>query len=75
MNAFYRISKGSIDELFGSPIDLDDFEVLDLHASYRLFNNLELFARIENALEEDYQEILDFVAPDLMSYIGIRLHF
>ena len=75
INAFYRISKESVDELFGSPINLDDFEVLDISAAYRLSANVELFARLENTLDEEYREILDFNAPDRASYIGIRLSF
>ena len=75
INGFYRASRDSIDEQFGTPIDLDDFEVVDVSASYRLSANVEVFARLENALNEDYQEILDFIAPERASYIGIRLNF
>ncbi|NKB35141.1 MAG: TonB-dependent receptor [Pseudomonadales bacterium] len=75
ISTFYRISRDSIDEQFGTPVELDDFEVLDISASYRVSTNVELFARLENAFDEDYQEILDFIAPDRASYIGIRLNF
>ena len=75
LSAFYRVSHDSVDEQFGSPIDLDDFEVLDISASYRVSENILLYARLENVLDETYQEVLDFISPDRASYIGIRLNF
>lgn len=75
VNAFYRTSRDSVDELFGAPVELDDFDVLDLTASYRISENFEIYGRIENALDERYQEILDFISPDRASYVGLRLNF
>lgn len=75
INAFYRISSDAIDEQFGSPVSLDDFEVLDFSASYKLSEQFEIYARIENALDDRYQEVADFVSPDRASYVGIRLNF
>ncbi|MDG2251137.1 MAG: TonB-dependent receptor [Gammaproteobacteria bacterium] len=75
LSAFYRVSRDSVDEQFGSRVDLDDFEVLDISASYRISENISLYARLENALDETYQEVLDFISPDRASYIGIRLNF
>ena len=77
LNAFYRISKDAVDAFFGSPVDyaLDDFEVLDITASFTLTQSIEIYARIENAFDEDYQEILDYNSPERASYIGIRASF
>jgi vitamin B12 transporter len=69
------VSRDSVDEQFGSRVDLDDFEVLDISASYRVSENILLYARLENALDETYQEVLGFISPDRASYIGIRLNF
>ncbi|HAJ76221.1 MAG TPA: TonB-dependent receptor [Gammaproteobacteria bacterium] len=77
LNAFYRISKDAVDAFFGSPVDyaLDDFEVLDITASFTLTQSIEIYARIENAFDEDYQEILDYNSPERASYIGVRASF
>jgi vitamin B12 transporter len=72
---FYRISRNSIDEVFGSAIPLDDFEVLDLTASYQVSERLELYGRIENGLNESYSEVTDFLAPERASYLGLRVNF
>jgi len=75
LNAFYRVSRNAIDEVFGSPVDLDDFEVLDITASFKVSDEIEVYARLENAFDENYQEVGDFVSPDRASYVGIRLNF
>lgn len=75
INAFYRASRDSIDEQFGTPLPLDDFEVLDISASYKISDQFEIYGRVENALNERYQEVIDFVSPDRASYIGIRVNF
>ena len=75
INAFYRSSGDAIDEQFGTVLKLDDFEVLDLTASYQLTDQLEIYGRVENALDDRYQEVADFVSPDRASYVGIRLNF
>jgi len=75
LNAFYRASRDSIDEQLGSTLALTDFGVLDFSASYQLSLNFEIFARIENALNEKYQEIIGYIAPKRSSYLGFRLYF
>lgn len=73
-NAFYRSSANAID---GNRIlvPLDDFDVVDVNARYQINQNVELYARIENALNEDYQEINGFNSAQRGSYIGAKLSF
>lgn len=75
INGFYRISRDATDEIFGSPVDLDDFEVLDISASYRFTDNFSIYARLENAFDEDYEEITGFNSPDRAAYLGFKLNF
>lgn len=77
INGFYRISRDSIDEIFGvpDPVQLDDFEVLDLSANYQITNNIQIYGRIENAFDESYQEITGFNTPGASAYIGFKLNF
>lgn len=75
INAFYRTSGDAIDEQFGSVVALEDFEVLDITASYSVSDSVEIYGRLENALDENYQEIIDFNSADRASYIGVRLNF
>jgi len=52
--ASYRLSRDAVD-IGGAP--LDDYEVLDLSLSYRLKGALELHGRVENATDEQYEEL------------------
>ena len=75
INGFYRISRDATDDIFGTPVDLDDFEVLDISASYRLSDNFSIYARLENATDEDYEEITGFNSPARAAYVGFRFNF
>lgn len=75
LDAFYRVSRDSIDEVFGSTVALDDFEVLDLSISYQWQERVRLFGRIENALDADYQEISDYRTAGRAVYAGVSFSF
>lgn len=75
VNVFYRAADDAIDEVFGTVVALDDYQVIDINASYAISDMVEVFARIENATDEEYAEVTDFIAPDTASYIGFRLNF
>ena len=53
-------------------VTLDDFVLVNLTASYELIEGLELYGRVENLLDEDYQEVLGFSNPGIGAFIGIR---
>ena len=76
LNAFYRVSRDSIDESFGSPrpLALDDFGVLDLSARYTFSENIQIFARVENALDKNYRELLDYRSPSRGAFIGAEIN-
>lgn len=74
-NAFYRTSKDSIDEIGGTVVSLENFGVLDINANFRINETVEVYARIENFLDEEYQEIFDFNSAERGSYVGLRLSF
>ncbi|MEM9622378.1 MAG: TonB-dependent receptor, partial [Pseudomonadota bacterium] len=48
---------------------------VDVSANYRISNQLSAFMRVENLLEEDYQQILGYGTPDLAVFGGVRLSF
>lgn len=75
INSYYRMSRDSIDEILGSDIiSLDDFNVFDLSVNYNMSDSVSLYARLENAFDEDYEEITGFYSPERAFYIGVRLH-
>jgi vitamin B12 transporter len=70
--AHYRLSEDSID--IGG-VALDDYQVLDLSMSYALNATFQLYARVENATDEDYQDLIGYNTPGRTAYGGVRLRF
>lgn len=54
---------------------VDEWTRVDLAGSYDVNETVELFGRVENLFDEDYQQILGYGTPDLSGSIGIRLRY
>ncbi|MBL4780798.1 MAG: TonB-dependent receptor [Porticoccaceae bacterium] len=71
-----RYSAASEDELFGiGRLDLDDYVVLDISARYQLTGRTELYGRIENAGNVDYEEVTGYNTGGSAAYAGLRYSF
>lgn len=51
------------------------YTTVDLRASYPLKDGLEVFGRVENAFDEDYQTILNYGTPGRGAFLGLRARF
>ncbi len=54
---------------------LDSWLRVDLTGRYTLSESLEVYGRIENLFDEDYQQILGYGTPGLSASLGIRLRY
>ncbi|MGB1141185.1 MAG: TonB-dependent receptor plug domain-containing protein, partial [Halioglobus sp.] len=54
---------------------LDDYEVLDINASYLIGAGFTVFGRVENVTDEDYEEVPDYNTTGAAGYIGLRYTF
>ena len=52
-----------------------DSTLVDLRASYPINDALEIYGRIENAFDEDYQTVLNYGAPGQGVFGGVRVRF
>ena len=50
-----------------------DWIRVDLRSAYQLTDEVELFGRVENLFDEQYQDILGFGTPGLSGFVGIRV--
>ena len=57
------------------PVTLKNFTVVGMSASYTVTRWLELHARVDNALDERYEEVLGYQAPGVAGYLGLRLTY
>lgn len=71
VNGFYRSQADSLDTV--GP--LEDFGVLDLTASYQLTDSLRLYGRFENAMDEEYEEVIGFNTAGSAAYVGVNYRF
>jgi vitamin B12 transporter len=56
-------------------LGLDDYLLLDLNVSFALLDDLECFLRLENVLDENYQEVPGFLTAGQAAYAGVRYDF
>ena len=55
--------------------DLDNYEVLDLTASFNVYSGLDIYGRVENLLDEDYEEVPTYNTSGAAVYAGLRYSF
>lgn len=54
---------------------LDDYVVFDATATYALTDNAELYLRVENIFDEEYQTTPGFGTSDRAAFVGVRARF
>ncbi|MBD3818256.1 MAG: TonB-dependent receptor [Brevundimonas diminuta] len=56
-------------------VKVDAYTLVDLRASYPINDTLEVYGRIENAFDEDYQTVLNYGALGRGVFGGVRVRF
>jgi vitamin B12 transporter len=56
-------------------VTLSDYWLVDLTANLRLTENVTLFVRGTNLLDEDYEQVYGFRTPGRAGYVGVRAGF
>ena len=71
---------GGQDDIFFPPfplpserVRLDGYTLVDLAVSYRLTPTIQLVGRIENILDENYEDVVGFSTPGVGVYLGVRV--
>lgn len=67
----WRRSAGQSDR----SIDLDNYDVLDLRLAWNINEHVEIYSRLENALDEKYQELSGYNTARAAAYAGVKLKF
>ncbi len=63
--------------IFSTLVDrvaLDGYTLLNLAASWSASDQLTVYARLDNLLDEKYEELFSFRSPGRTGYIGVRLN-
>ena len=56
-------------------VDLGSYQLLRLNAAFQLTEWLALSGRLENGLDDDYEDVLGYRMPGRAAYFGVRLSF
>jgi vitamin B12 transporter len=56
-------------------IDAEDYSVVRIYAAWQVNARLALKARVENALDERYEEVHGFPQPGVGAYAGLEWKF
>ena len=72
LGADLRIVSSSFDDA-GNAVRLDGYETLALRAAFGLTDLIELFGRVENVWDEQYQTAAGYATSGRAAYVGARL--
>ncbi len=78
-NVVVRYNGSAQDVAFTDPsfvpvrVTLDEFTLVNINLGYRLSDQVELFARAENLLDEDYEQVFSFTNPGRSVIGGVRI--
>lgn len=76
-----RHNGAALDDAFIDPsfvpvrVELDDYTLVNLNARVKLTEGISGFARVENLLGEDYEQVFSFVSPGRSALIGVEARF
>ena len=56
-----------------SVVTLNDYVLVTLAASYKLTDNLEIYGRVENLVDQNYEEVFSYRSPGLGAFAGLRV--
>lgn len=56
-------------------VTLDDYTLVNLNARVKLTDGLSAFARAENLLGEEYEQVFSFVSPGRSAVVGVEARF
>ncbi len=64
-----------LDPNFGPPVtvSLHDYTLVNIDGDVKLTANLSAFARVENLLDESYQDVFSFRQPGRAAYAGLKV--
>ncbi len=56
-------------------VNLDDYTLVNVNARVRLTDQLSAFARVDNLLDERYEQVFSFVSPGRSAVVGVEARF
>ncbi|MEM9387323.1 MAG: TonB-dependent receptor [Pseudomonadota bacterium] len=54
---------------------VESYTLVNLHVRFQVIDSLQVYARVENLFDEDYEEIISYATPGAAVYAGFRYRF
>ncbi|MEO6186092.1 MAG: TonB-dependent receptor [Steroidobacteraceae bacterium] len=58
-----------------SPVALSSYTLVNLGVDWKFSDSTQLYGRIENLLDADYEEVYTYATPGRAAYLGVRVKF
>lgn len=58
-----------------SPVTLADYAVVNVGADYQINDHAQIYGRVENLLDADYQEVYGYNTAGITGYVGLKADF
>jgi len=58
-----------------SRVEMDDYVTVNIGGDYQINESVQVYGRIENLFDEDYQEVFSFNTPGVEGFVGLRATF
>jgi vitamin B12 transporter len=55
-------------------VTLNSYTLVNIGADYRINERWQVYARVENLLDTDYQEVFSVISPGRAFYAGLRAY-
>lgn len=76
-----RHNGAALDDAFTDPsfvpvrVRLDDYTLINLNARARLAEGISAFGRVDNLLDDRYEQVFSFVSPGRSAVVGVEARF
>jgi vitamin B12 transporter len=75
LNVDFSYTGERTDQFFSFPITVETlgaYGLVSISATHRLTEQLQIYGRLENALDQDYEDVVGFNTPGAAAYVGLR---
>ena len=56
-----------------TPVTLDGYGIVNVAANWKITPNIQLFGRIDNLLDAEYEEVLGYGTVGITGYVGVKV--
>ena len=67
--------RDDIEPVAFTTVEVEDYVLLDLSGSVKWTERIKVFGRVENLLDEDYEDVLGFSTAGRSAYAGLQVDF